>query len=150
MVFPAFTLPPPSYRANGKYQRPHGIDRMFPLRADQTYDGRTYANPDEMLKIAEISLRINRHSRDGFPARIALLTGLGNGGSPLPRAKGDRGLRLTYSDAETRSISLSIGIPLPLMYLLQAAGAGHTDAGGARNRAISDTMSANICRDTAT
>jgi len=36
------------------------------------------------------------------------------------------------------------------MYLLQAAGAGHTDAGGARNRAISDTMSANICRDTAT
>jgi len=123
---------------------------MFPLRADQTYDGRTYANPDEMLKIAEISLRINRHSRDGFPARIALLTGLGNGGSPLPRAKGDRGLRLTYSDAETRSISLSIGIPLPLMYLLQAAGAGHTDAGGARNRAISDTMSANICRDTAT
>ena len=85
---------------------------MFPLRADQTYDGRTYANPDEMLKIAEISLRINRHSRDGFPARIALLTGLGNGGSPLPRAKGDRGLRLTYSDAETRSICLSVGIPL--------------------------------------
>jgi hypothetical protein len=26
---------------------------MSLLRADQTYDGRTYANPDEMLKIAE-------------------------------------------------------------------------------------------------
>ena len=25
---------------------------MCPFRADQTYDGRTYANPDEMLKIA--------------------------------------------------------------------------------------------------
>src|SRR6516165_8742430 len=36
-----------------QYQRPHGIDRMCLLRADQTYDGRTYANPDEMFKIAE-------------------------------------------------------------------------------------------------
>ena len=75
-----------SYRQR-QYQRPRGIDRMCPLRADQTYDGRTYANPDEMLKIAEISLRTSRHSPNGFPARIALLIGLDNGGSPLPRAK---------------------------------------------------------------
>jgi hypothetical protein len=32
---------------------------------------------------------LNRHSpdSDGFAARIALLTGLGNGNSPLPQAR---------------------------------------------------------------
>src|SRR6516165_5711667 len=82
-------------------------------------------------RLQKISLRINRHSpdSDGFAARIALLTGLGTGNSPLPRAKGDRALRLTYSDAETRPICLSIGIPLPLMYPLQAAQLGSYGCG---------------------
>jgi hypothetical protein len=42
-----------SYRANGNIHGLHGIDRVCLLRADQTYDGGTYANPDKMLKIAE-------------------------------------------------------------------------------------------------
>jgi hypothetical protein len=86
---------------------------MRPLRADQTYDGRTYANPDEMLKIAKISCVSTdirqTASRPGSHFSPAWTTAVR---SPLPRAKGDRGLRLKYSDAETRSICLSVGIPL--------------------------------------
>ncbi|HEX2151080.1 MAG TPA: hypothetical protein VHG31_03655, partial [Stellaceae bacterium] len=39
----------------------------------------------------------SRHSPDtgDISAKIALLTGFGNGKSPSPRAKGDQGLRLS-------------------------------------------------------
>lgn len=106
-----------------------------------------------------ISLWMNRHSPDsgGFAARIALFTGLGNGNSPLPRAKGDRGLRLTHSDAEARPICLFHDIPLLPRHTSPSdvpgacpPSASHAGAGGARSRAISDRMSANIPRGTAT
>src|SRR6516162_7185924 len=38
----------------------------------------------------------------------------------------------------------------PLIALVHLASARHAGVGGARSRAISDRMSANICRDTAT
>ena len=48
-----------------------------------------------------------------------------------------------------RAALLDQGIPLPSLPV-HLAGARHAGAGGARSRVISDRMSANICRDTAT
>ena len=48
-----------------------------------------------------------------FAASIALLTGFGNGKSPSPRAKGDRGLRLRHWKTEAPTIGLFQGVPLP-------------------------------------
>jgi hypothetical protein len=42
----------------------------------------------------------------GFAASVAPFTGFDNGKSPLPWAKGDRGLRLKRSNAEARPICL--------------------------------------------
>jgi hypothetical protein len=47
-----YATAPSSYRANGNIDGRRALTVVL-LRADQTYDGRTYANPDEMLKIAE-------------------------------------------------------------------------------------------------
>jgi hypothetical protein len=53
-------------------------------------------------------------------------------------------------DADTHRFCQCQGIPLPSSLAARDRYAPHADAGGARSRAISASMSANICSDTAT
>jgi len=57
-------------------------------------------------EIDVVATGLLRHSPDirGFAASVARFTGFGNGKSPLPRAKGGRGLRLSHRNAKARPI----------------------------------------------
>src|SRR4051812_3057672 len=95
---------------------------------------------------------INRNPPDtiGFAASFAPFTGFGNGKSPLSQAKSDQDLPLKRSTAEARPICLQEGVLLPRFPDATDPGTRHAGAGGARSRAISDRISANICLGTPT
>jgi hypothetical protein len=113
MVFSATAAS--SYRANGNINGHTALTVCAFCAPDQTYDGRTYANPDEMVKIAENLLayqptfarfrRFRGHDRASHR--------LGQRQFAVAASQGDRGVRLMYSDAQTRPICLPAGIALP-------------------------------------
>ena len=79
------------------------------------------------------------------------MTGLGNGNSPLAASKGR--LKLAVDSTGTLKRAAFARIKAYLSRRRPAASdpaRRHAGAGGARSRAISDRISANICRDTAT
>ena len=96
--------------------------------------------------------QLNRHSPDSgrFRARITPLAGLSKGNRLRRGQKAIEAGGRRHRNAETRPICLYRGIPPPLTTRCTWPSAGHAGAGGARNRAISDKMSANVCRETAT
>src|SRR6516225_9604749 len=97
-------------------------------------------------------LYLSRHSPDSgrFRARITPLAGLSKGNRLRRGQKAIEAGGRRHRNAETRPICLYRGIPPPLTTRCTWPNAGHAGAGGARNRAISDKMSANVCRETAT
>jgi hypothetical protein len=82
--------------------------------------------------------------------RIARSGALGNG-KRVPRpAGGGRNSRVRTPRRWNSSLCPHQGALLPSSFIAYDLAATHTGAGGARNRPISDKISANICRDTET
>ena len=86
----------------------------------------------------------------GFETTIAPLISLGNSKSRAARAGGGRNRRLTAPKRRHAPLCLHQGVPLCSLLAARRPSTPYAGAGGARNRAITDSISANICRDTAT
>jgi len=85
-----------------------------------------------------------------FEGRIAPLGVFGNDKSRLVRVADGRTDQWSVTRRENSLICLHQSAPLPWFARLIRFPRLHAGAGGARSRAISDRMSANSCRDTAT
>jgi hypothetical protein len=86
---------------------------------------------------------------DDLKTRIALSDGFANGKSRVAGAPGSDTASKTRRDAKVRRF-VRIEAYLSHRQLHPVRGAPHAGAGGARSRAISNRMSWNICRGTAT
>ena len=82
--------------------------------------------------------------------RIARSGVLGNGKRAAASAGGGRNSRVTAPRRWNSSLCPHQGAPLPSSFVAYDLAATHAGAGEARNRPISDKISANICRDTET